>query len=79
MYIYIYIHNINMYAQAVEQGGGVHDAHDIFSAFFGGGMGGRGRQQRGPKKGEDRECTVCMYVCMYVYIYIHTQPFRMDS
>lgn len=41
--------------QAVEQGGGgMHDANDIFSAFFGGGGMGR-RQQRGPKKGEDRE------------------------
>lgn len=40
--------------QAVEGGGGGGgDAHDIFSAFFGGGMGRR--QQRGPRKGEDRE------------------------
>uniref|UniRef100_A0A6U4Y5A6 J domain-containing protein n=2 Tax=Hemiselmis andersenii TaxID=464988 RepID=A0A6U4Y5A6_HEMAN len=37
--------------EAVEQGGGgMHDAHDIFSSFFGGG--GR-RGPRGPKKGED--------------------------
>jgi DnaJ family protein A protein 2 len=36
--------------EAVEQGGvgGGNDAHDIFSAFFGG-----GGRQRGPKKGED--------------------------
>lgn len=37
--------------EAVEQGGsGAGDAHDIFSAFFGGG--GR-RRNTGPKKGED--------------------------
>jgi DnaJ-class molecular chaperone len=37
--------------EALENsGGGMHDAHDIFSAFFGGG--GR-RGPSGPKKGED--------------------------
>jgi curved DNA-binding protein CbpA len=35
--------------EAVESGGGGGDAEDIFSAFFG----GRGRRQKGPRKGED--------------------------
>jgi len=40
--------------EGVDQGGGRPAADDIFSMFFGGGgRGGSGRQQRGPRKGDD--------------------------
>lgn len=39
--------------EGLRDGGGPSEAHDLFSAMFGGGGGGGGHQHRGPRKGDN--------------------------